>query len=229
MAQRDSEGFTQWNARFKRAGKSDSTGFTIPELLVATSVFSLVLAGTMAIFFLIGHLFFKGVSITQTQQTAKKIVDSISSDIGGADSVGAITSSDKVGVSYLCIDTTRYTFFTNPPKEVNFSQHDWTNNFGLVRDTMPPDTDCGDPFSTGGTPINTASAQELLGNLMRLSNLTLNCDSTFPICDIAIYVAYGDNDLLNSPNSTAPTCISGLSVSKFCSVTNLSTTISKGF
>ncbi len=200
-------------------------GFTIPELLIATAVFSVVLVAAMTVFFTIGHLFFKGVTITQTQQAAKKVLDSISSDIGDSTNVGAPTASAKPGVNWLCIDSARYTY---TKKQVDLDQHDYTDKFGLYRETTRPGTACSDPFGAGGTAINANNdAEELLSNKMRLSNLAVSCNQT--LCDLDVVVSYGDDDLFNNAALAVPACKPGLTSSQFCAVTNLSTSVSQGF
>lgn len=205
-----------------------SEGFTIPELLIATSVFSVVLATTMAIFFIIGHLFFKGVSITQTEQAAKRIQDTVASDIGAAPTdfdSSTSTSTRFPYLKYICIGDARYSFFFNHKVDIG-TENINTGNFGLVRDAPP--TGCKDPLIT---PID-SNADELLGNKNRLSDFGVTGNDN--IRDIDITLAYGDDEVLNGlPSiqgvSSSPTCKPGLSTSQFCSVTTLSTAVSQGF
>jgi prepilin-type N-terminal cleavage/methylation domain-containing protein len=59
-------------------------GFTIIELLIATTVFSVVLVGALAGFLEIGKLFYKGVSTTSTQSIANEVLQDVSGQFQSA-------------------------------------------------------------------------------------------------------------------------------------------------
>lgn len=205
-------------------------GFTIPELLIATTVFSAVLVITMATFFIIGNLFFKGISVTQTQQDAKRILDAVTADIAAAPK-SAFDPSPKDslkggGLKYICIGNARYSFHLN--YKVDIGDHDTNNKFGLLRDVVQV---CGDPDKV---PLK--NPEELLDNQVRLVTLQVTPSAaaadagtfTSNIWDISIKVAYGSDEVFEAgslPNN--PTCVGNVQVSRFCAVTSLNTTVSQ--
>lgn len=209
-----------------------STGFTIPELLVATSVFSVVLVSTMAIFFILGNLFFKGITITQTQQTAKKIQDSLTADIYNAGSfVGSRNdSSYNSNTFWYCVgnNTVRYTkqLYYEVDLSSSATENPANGLFGLIRDTIPEGQLCVDPYSSGS--FHFYNPEELLGNKNRINVFEITqLSAGSDIYNTSITVATGDNDVLNGYNTSLPSCINGLSLTQFCAVTTLNTTISQ--
>ena len=240
-----------------------SHGFTIVELLIATSIFSVVLLVALNGFFQIGKLYYKGVASSQTQATAQKILDDMSSALQFASST-AITNlldettglpagvnSEGKPIEYICLGSTRYTYILG--RQINLADWDTSNKFGLLRDSLSSPDGCGNPFDTVN-PVALKNPKELLGSKMRLSNLCLmsvtgkNDDNAVSTCKpvpctagtaaapcfnnlwlLNLKIAYGDDDILNSPSSSDPSCNSALSNSQYCSVANLQTVISRGY
>lgn len=179
----------------------------------------------MAAFLQIGHMFYKGVTISQTKDTAQHILDSVSADLqyASTDPNTGSGGSDPNTYSFMCIGNSRYTYMLG--HEVNSSAENWNDstkpwNFGLLHDNGG----CDDPFNSTSTLNNPV---ELLGNMMRLSNFDVN--GTSGLYNLDVYVAYGDDDVFNNAASTSPTCVDNLKSSEFCAVTSLSTTVSKNF
>src|SRR5438105_2859585 len=69
----------------KADSASSSSGFTIVELLIATTVFSIVLIVFLATFLRISELFYKGVSLSNTQETARTVLQDITDDLQFSD------------------------------------------------------------------------------------------------------------------------------------------------
>src|SRR5438105_2979488 len=95
------------------------TGFTIIELLVATTVFSVVLLLVSVGLIQIGRTIMKGVTTDRNQATAQAVMDDVSQAIqfsGG--NVTPVTPSFNPAdlnpaVYYFCVDNNRYTFRLN--------------------------------------------------------------------------------------------------------------------
>ncbi|HZP55865.1 MAG TPA: prepilin-type N-terminal cleavage/methylation domain-containing protein [Candidatus Saccharimonadales bacterium] len=219
----------------KRAG-----GFTIPELLIATSVFSVVLLITTAAFAIIGHIFFKGVTITSTQENAQKILDSISSDISAAPNNGiptpVFTSSGVYpGESYGCVGNILYSYVAS--KAVKGSEDkdsiNTSGQFGLVRDDQ---SDCGTDPCSSATSCNFTNPAELLLSKGRVTalNITKLGDTNNllgkgdSLWDIAFTIAYGDDSVLNGLPGN-PVCKEDLNSDQFCAVSKINTTATQGF
>lgn len=227
-------------------------GFTVIELLIATSIFSVVLLVALNGFFQIGKLYYKGVATSQTQAITQKVMEDMNSGLQFASGVVSPTdirnNSEGKAMKYICLGNARYTYVLG--HQVNPSTDDRTDKFGLLRDYLPG-SGCSSPFGSGG---GFNSPTELLGSKMRLSKLCLlnttgtdvntsgsNC-SPVGVCAntasapclknlwlINLKVAYGDDDILTNPSSQDPTCNSALSNSQYCSVANLQTVINKGY
>src|SRR6476646_3013103 len=75
-------------------------GFTIVALLVATAVFSLVLVVFLTAFLRIGQLFYKGVTMANTQEAARNVVQDISDDLQFYQQSPTV---GPPGTTYFCI------------------------------------------------------------------------------------------------------------------------------
>lgn len=219
--------------------RSISGGFTIAELVIATAVFSVILMVAMTSFLQIGRMFYKGITISQTKETAQHVLDSVSVDLQYANSTPSspLPTDPNSTYQYLCIGNSRYTYM--PHHMIDSSKENWTDNtkpkdFGLLHDSLPGNNNpCGDPFASnteaplGGTnpAKNNSPTVEMLGNKMQLSSLAVGLTSPH---NVSVHIAYGDNDLLIG-NPDDPTCVSDLKSSEFCSVISLNTIVSKNF
>src|SRR6478609_5585690 len=90
-----------------RPYKSKQAGFTIIELLIATTVFSVVLLVFLTAFIRISQLFYKGVNMSHTQETARTVLQDISDDIQFYKTTINTTS---LGQGYFCVGAHRYAF-----------------------------------------------------------------------------------------------------------------------
>ena len=227
--QKEADGFTQHLAskiirprrilaRFARNSKL-SAGFTITELLLATAIFSTVIMIALAAFLGIGRLFYKGVNMTQNQQTARNIMDLVSSDIQSSSTpvVNGISGDNK----YICIGSARYIYKIYNP--VDLSNHNDTDKFGLLRDTLPGSSGCADPYG-GPNKFPPNKPTELLGNGMRLNSFSVSPDGCQSICTASIDLATGDDD----PSTPEATCNSNTTSSQYCAKTQLTITASGG-
>lgn len=202
--------------------RDKSAGFTIIELLLATAIFSAVIVVALASFLGVSRLFYKGVTTTQTQQTARHILDVVSSDIQSASTPVQVKSTTD-GRSYTCIGSARYIYKLNNP--VNLGDHNDTEKFGLLRDSLPGNSSCLNPYvDDGGGVLPPSNAVELLGNGMILSSLEISPFGNSTTYTLKIKLATGDDDL-STPEAT---CDSNLAASQNCAITELSTTVSEG-
>lgn len=219
--------------------KNKNCGFTIIELLIATAVFSAVLLISLTGFLQLSRLFYKGVSLTQTQQTAQEIVEDVSTALQFAPSAVLDCVNASPSCNYYCIGGVRYTF--NLSQQVDLANAPAADSGGLIRDKLPGATACAPPLGPGNVPLK--SPKELLGGKMRLAKFTVcvvdyNCPGSGPppatapqslLYAIDVKIAYGDDESLESPDTEAVTCNSNLRISQFCSVIQQTTTVSQGF
>lgn len=215
--------------------RSSGRGFTIVELTIATTIFATVLLVGLASFLGVSRVYYKGLSITQTQAIAQQVLTQLSGDIQFAPTV--VTNTPNTGFptgsgssQFICLGNVRYTY--NLYKEVSLADHDNQAKFGLLRDILSGTTGCNSPFGTGGTPLN--NPVELLGNKMRLSKFDVTAaknQSGNPVTnlwDMGVTVAFGDDDALQNPDNSNVTCNANLKATQFCSVSTQNTTVSRG-
>jgi prepilin-type N-terminal cleavage/methylation domain-containing protein len=196
----------------KQINKNHQAGFTIVELLIATTVFSIVLVTALAGFIHIGKLFYKGVSITQTQTTASQIMQDVTGHFRTADNVSLLSHTQ--GYYYYCVGNARYTFRLNHKVDNLSVNHDAdTGNYGLLEDLLssssscaPPCSDtsgvCTPPYVKLGSQSPSFGVKELLSPNMRLAVFDIANSSLAKFYSISLVVAYGDDDLLGCSIST---------------------------
>ncbi len=200
--------------------QKQTEGFTITELLLATAVFSAVIVVALSAFLGIGRLFYKGVNMTQNQQTARNIIDIVSSDIQSA-STPVVNGTTTSGSKYTCIGSARYVY--NIYKPVDLSDHNDTAKFGLLRDSVPGSSGCPNPYDAPNSfPPNKPT--ELLGNGMRLNAFSVSPNGCTTACSASIDLATGDDN----PGTPEATCDSAISSSQYCARSKLSIIASEG-
>lgn len=226
----------------RRVGKN-SIGFTIVELLIATTVFSAVLLVALTGFFQIGQLYYKAVNMSHTQQVAQQTLNDMSSAVQFATTIHLPQSVDPSNTNesrqYMCLGNTRYTYILGHQVDPSDNKID---AFGLLRDTLSGSAGCASPFGPASTPLH--DPVELLGNKMRLSNFCLlqasvnNLNTSTCQNDpnsllvnlwvIGLKISYGDDDILDNATKTDASCNKNLKTSQLCAVVDLQTTVSRG-
>lgn len=206
----------------------EGAGFTIVELMIATTVFSIILM--IAIFGIIniGRAYYKNITASRTQETTRQIVDDISASLQlTGDSVHFTPAAEPGDTGKLCIGDSRYTFV----KDQQITKNN-PSAVGLWKET---ETTCS------GNP--TPNGVQFLAENMRLLELNVDCENGSD-CSVEVRVAYGDNDLLNYYNDAGDTiidvdgdgaadgrdvekgfCRLGVSGNQFCSVSGLETNV----
>ena len=209
-------------------------GFTLVELMIASTAFSLVLLIASSTAVQIGKLYYKGLIQSKTQETARNIADEItqSFQFGSGDLLmGANTTTMPTplpaGLQQMCVGDTRYTY------AINQRVSSTTTGVKAMR-----------PY-TGGCANVTDFGKELLGTNMRLLELNLNppvyLDASRETLQVRVRIAYGDNDLfthyaLNAGPTDPPLalplpkdaeCRSGIAGSSFCAVSFLDNVVKK--
>lgn len=198
-------------------------GFTIIELVIATSIFSVFLMIITLVVVQISRAYSKGIVSAKTQETARAVTSEIARAIQfGGSSLSLPPANPTPGTTYtLCAGTQRYTFVVGrqlktPPTTSDHAAH------VLVADTVA----LGCP--TGSLTITDTKLQrELLGENMRLSNLSISQIGTTNLYNIRVKVSYGNFDDLENPNATTAQCKNIQANSQFCAVSELTTTVEK--
>jgi prepilin-type N-terminal cleavage/methylation domain-containing protein len=215
-------------------GTKCERGFTILELMIATMVFSVVLLLVTAGILQISRVYYKGITESTTQSTARNIIDTLAQAIqfSGADITE--TPGTDPGVDYsFCIGNKQYSYRLGPQVMNNPEGNDQSWH-ALVERTVSG--------SCGGLEAQSLNQQnvvgrDLVGQRMRLAKLAVE-DLGSDRYRITVRVVYGDADLLQSPsNPNSPvttaamqpdaTCQSVRAGTQFCASSELSTVVVK--
>jgi prepilin-type N-terminal cleavage/methylation domain-containing protein len=226
-----------------RRVKLSQTGFTIIELMIATIIFAVVLMVIIASFMQVGRMFYKGVSLANTNEAARTLVDDISNDLKlNKQPVGISTAGTK---KYFCAGHHRYTFVlaggsgskvSSDDIDLDYLRNPFNMRAGIVQD----DTNGGcSPPASSDSP-----GRQILGPDMQLNDL----DFTPGFNGVFIHthiVFYGVDDTVFDTNissfknsSTQPSnsshapdafCSGDLLSTQFCAAADIKTTIATGF
>jgi prepilin-type N-terminal cleavage/methylation domain-containing protein len=229
-----------------------TSGFTIIELMIATLVFSIILLVIIGAFLQIGHIFFKGVSLANTQESSRSLIGDITDDLRFARNPQCIDdkeSTDSQSVAntpqctvdantrFFCVGTHRYvyTLAKNMPagsqKMTNddISQNSYTNYKGVVETTIP--AGCPHPGTT-----SEKNRKQLLGPDMQLNALSMKCAANF--CTIHTHIIFygaddgvfesasAPSDALRAPDAQ---CTGDLRSTQFCAVSDMTTSVNMRF
>lgn len=208
-------------------------GFTIIELIIATTVFSVVLVMVSTMIIQIGKMYYKGITMSVTQQTTSTISDDVSRAVQFSGGTIDSSSDEETATRAYCIGGIRYTYVTN--KQQNDGGH------VLWRDEKPSDSCSPADYSQ---PLN--NGREMIGSHMRLLQFEVTPLNGASAARVQVSVAYGDNDLLtsydnngtnlvdangdgaiNEADIASATCRSLTLGGSFCAVSGLTTIVKK--
>lgn len=222
--------------RYRRRQLSQK-GFTIVELMIATSVLSTILLLVTVIMISIGNLYYKGINQARVQDDVHSIVDEVSQhlELGATINPTRVTSADGQTIAY-CIGDTRYVFTVGEQIGTGLDTDGTTHQSQHVlwRDKAP----AGCPKPSNGF-LNSAflslidpSGTELIAPNSRLTNFCVSgtvvgsCTPDAPPYTVSVGVAYGSIDLLNNPANITATCKDSTG-DQFCSTANLTSVVAQ--
>jgi prepilin-type N-terminal cleavage/methylation domain-containing protein len=219
-----------------RENRRSQSGYTISEVSIATAVFSVILLVALVSFFGVSKLFYKGISITKTQEVASNILSDVQGDFRNASLVTPLQSVN--GYNYYCVGTSRYTMNIGHQVDLNTeisspNHSAGSGNFGILKDQVdngnckPPCDDTNPVICNNGKYFS--SAIELLGQNMRVQQLDIKPIATTNLFNISLVIAYGDTDLFDFKDAADPStifCKDGVA-DQYCSVATVSTSITK--
>lgn len=190
---------------------SKQKGFTIIELLVATTVFSMVLVVALAGILRVTQLYYKGITASRTQEVARSLADELSESIKYSNNSIVIQSDPLVAgpevavsatndTNYFCVGPKRYTYAIDrqlksaPDTSVKQKLH-------VLWVDVPVDG-CRGPANLNSAEPSPPSdnGREILGENMRLARLEIIPEPSLgrEAYTINLSVAYGDH---SEPNS----------------------------
>lgn len=206
--------------------KTDQSGFTILELLIATAVLSVILLLSTISIISIGNLYYKGEKEAAVQDDVRTIANDVSQRLELAASVNnpsAFSMQNGVRVYALCIDNTRYTYAlgvdidsTTPPILPHV----------LWRDTITSATFCAPANLRIANP--TLNGTEMIAAGSRLTSFNLNSPNS-PYT-FTVGVAFGDPTMTNmTSDQTSPQSVvcNGGPGDQYCATSYLSTIVDK--
>lgn len=208
---------------------SRSRGFTVIELLIAMSVFSLVLLIVTVGIMQISRVYYKGVTESSVQSTARSITETIAQAIqfngGTVLATPGAPSTPPAGGSYaFCVNSQQFSY------RPGYKLVDTTPGTNETRHALVQRTMSGCSGSAQNMSGISVIGRELLAPNMRLANLTVESLGG-KLYRVHVRVVYGDDDLLWSPSGNgagaeAPdaACRGGAG-QQFCSVSDLSTVV----
>lgn len=179
--------------KYHRSHLDQQRGFTIVELMVATLVFSVILVVVTTGVIQITRKYYKGITATDTQTTARHIMDAISQSIqfDGGDILAATSPMS----GRTCIGQQAYDFqigqqVSNSPT----AGPDMQGHHALTFSSSVPA-----PCLPGSDPtVGFAAGTELLSPHMRLGTFSVSpLSNNFYM--VSVTVIYGDVDQLCSP------------------------------
>lgn len=181
----------------------NNKGFTILELLIATSVFSVILLLCTFGLIQVGKSYYKGVALTRTQNVARNVMGTLTQSIqfSGETPTGTLPGGlVPIPSESFCFGSLRYQYKLN-------SKVGTSGGYALRT------SDCTQDALT-------AKQTELLGKGMSLQTFSVQPVVNDPNSyTISIKILYGDTDQLDNGN-----CKSGAG-SQFCATASLNTIV----
>jgi prepilin-type N-terminal cleavage/methylation domain-containing protein len=204
-------------------------GFTIVELMIATTIFSFVLLIASSTAVQIGKRYYKTLAQIETQEVARAISEDLTRSFQFDSSGNGIVVGGSDPALYnkqFCVGDTRYTYSINKPIAGQ-------DDIGFRVQRIFASDPCA---KTGGQGRD--YGKEILARNMRV--LYFNKDTlafTDEVYKLDFKIAFGDNDLLThynndgTPNSSVSlqqaTCKTGIAGSDFCAVAQLDNIVKK--
>lgn len=206
----------------------NQTGVTLVELMIATVIFSVVLVLIMAAFLFVSNDYIRGYVQSQTQETARSIMQQVVQDIQ-VKSSGTIPPLTPVnGIQAYCIGDHRYSFKLD--NEIGAA--------GALPDSLVADTQAtcaaSAPQDISLASNLSTTSKELLGKHMRLGAFTINqVAHTTGSYTVTLEIVYGDDSSTGGPvnkfgASPGPYMYSCPRISiggQFCAISNLTATV----
>jgi prepilin-type N-terminal cleavage/methylation domain-containing protein len=209
-------------------------GFTIIELMIATTVFSLVLMVCLGGVMQITKMYYRAVTQAKTREAARLVVDEISEAIRFSNQdiiIAPPVAGPQVAVgtsstSYICIGHRRYSYAIDRQVKSSPAARTKEQRNALWQDQ--PATCNGAADLTVASP--SVDGKSLLGENMRLYDFGVKLvDPVQRIYEVRVGIAYGDDDLLNVKTTDASqlTCEGAFVGVEFCATTNFLVTVQK--
>lgn len=215
--------------------RDNQKGFTVVELLIATTVFSIILLLCSMSIIQISNFYYKGIIAARTQETARTATDEISKALQFTGSNLVALTPVGLGGSFagtaqgFCMDANRYSYVVDHQlAEANDPPNKRITHVFVVDEELACTSAVLPPPQQLGIGVSSDS-RELLGLNMRLADdpmpAPIAAGST--LYKIKMNVAYGDSDLLEPASPVGYSCKSIYFGGRFCAVSKLNTIVEK--
>ena len=208
------------------APNSRAAGFTILELMLASTIFAMILLVIAVGVIRVSTDYYRGITSSKTQSATQVVMSEVSQAIEFGRNITVLPANGS-GAAGLCIDNVLYSYQIG--QEIVDSSPNSALHQGYHALVASPANGCsaGTLPALPTTPTLPSGSRELLGRYMRLANFTIS--NSGDVYTIHITVIYGDDDLLtpaisSSTNWASEQCAGG-DGSQFCAVSDLTTTV----
>lgn len=205
---------------------TDKHGFTIIELMIATTIFTMVLLVCALAITHVGRMYYKGIITGRTQDTSRKVVDEISQSIqfgsGPRDpddyKEENINSFGGVEVKSICLGSVRYSY------NDDYSLGSGGTATNQIRHVLWRDetTDATCP-PVDLTQASLSGGEELLGSNMRLPVFTVSHANN--LWTISLRVTYGNEPQLYEGSNQFRFCKGSTAGGQFCATSEFTTSV----
>lgn len=224
----------------------NSQGFTILELIIATTVFGVMMLVATTGMMQIGRAYYKGIVTTKTQETTRSTVEDITRAIqfggnvpivsepaGTSISLGTGPGGMALSARAFCVGNQRYTYVVGRRIDTkSTAKHALWFDIKLEgKACLPMDLNATNPSNSGPNvstvdPTKTSAQRELLTNGMRLAKFSIVGEGKG--ASVTTKVIFGDDDLLDNPTDVANSgCISTNLGGQYCAFSELYTFVTK--
>ena len=214
----------------------NNKGFTIIELMIASTAFAVLLIVVTAVLMKLSNIYYKGIVSSNTQNVARNIMYYVDKSFQfSTNSSTAFSSNQGVyggnKIGWLCVGNQVYIY--GEGQEYNSSNQLWPNNVGLIY----VDSSCPSNTSNLWWWVYAPNSQELLKNNMRISWFNISqINSSGGLYNVSLEVSYGSSynlyDIVDSKNnsgydSNGPNirCITQIG-DQYCATAALNTNVS---
>lgn len=193
-------------------------GFTVVELMIATLIFSVILLVITAGALHFTNSYYAGVNAANVQNTSRTVVSTITQAIQFSTKSPILTATSGGRQAY-CIGSQEFVYVLGKALSDTLDVTHTSVALYQLPNATPGTCDAGVALNGG---------QELLSPDMRLSNFQVSAvgGAGNDLWKVQVTIAYGDDDLLKNPQSTAPSCLDGAG-SQWCAVSAFNTVVQK--
>ncbi len=212
--------------------QSSYGGFTIVELMIATSIFSVLLLLCSTAIIDIGRQFYKGTITNRTQQTARQVVEDVAQAAQFSSGSTSVQTQTSGSTTAYCIGQIRYTFINDKSLGGGNGQSThvlWKDHIVEGNCSVTNGVAGSLPNLAVSAPSNDTDGQEMLGSNMRVPTFTISKSGN--TISVNLTVSYGQDDTVFVTDPGPPLtadytkCLSTRVGGQFCAVSTISTNV----